>query len=121
MRHQPAEALAVNRSAITVVPAQPFLDWLRGADPTASAISLTELQSEATTYLVPEIADDRHAERVLKKHFDAIFTRELEGWYRDTSTWPKKRSLAMFNSWFEVSIQSVVLDVVHGPITREED
>ena len=121
MTRRPIEAVAVNRSAITVVPAQPFLDWLRSADPTADTISLADLQREATTYLVPEILDDQHAERVLRKHCEAIFINELSGWYMDTSTWPKKRSLSVFKSWFEASVQSVVLDVADGPILRDED
>ncbi|PYT22072.1 MAG: hypothetical protein DMG57_36530 [Acidobacteria bacterium] len=36
---------AINRSAVIVMPAQRFLDWLRQADPTSAELSLEDLSA----------------------------------------------------------------------------
>jgi hypothetical protein len=41
----------LNRSAVVVKPKQPFLDWLRTADPTSGGITLGELEQDPTIYL----------------------------------------------------------------------
>jgi hypothetical protein len=45
--------LSLNRSAIVVIPKQPFLDWLHAADPTTPGQGKPLKQSEATF-------DERH-------------------------------------------------------------
>ena len=45
---------AINRSAIAVKPAQPFLDWLHRVDPTSAQLTLDDLSLEPTIYLLPE-------------------------------------------------------------------
>ena len=45
---------AINRSAIVVKPAQPFLDWLHRVDPTSAQLTLDDLSLEPTIYLLPE-------------------------------------------------------------------
>ena len=44
----------INRSAIVVRPAQPFLDWLHRVDPTSAQLTLEDLRREPTIYLLPE-------------------------------------------------------------------
>ena len=51
----------INRSAVVVIPAQPFLDWLHQADPTSAQLSLNDLRKEATLYLLPEYDTEEEA------------------------------------------------------------
>ena len=44
----------INRSALVVKPAQPFLDWLHRVDPTSTDVTLDDLILEPTIYLLPE-------------------------------------------------------------------
>ena len=44
----------INRSALVVKPAQPFLDWLHRVDPTSTHLTLDDLRLEPTIYLLPE-------------------------------------------------------------------
>jgi hypothetical protein len=44
----------INRSAIIVKPAQPFLEWLHRVDPTSAHLTLDDLRREPTIYLLPE-------------------------------------------------------------------
>ena len=67
----------INRSAVVVIPAQPFLDWLHQADPTSAQLSLNDLRKEATLYLLPVTIPKKRrasicksgAERFLKKNW----------------------------------------------------
>lgn len=44
----------INRSAIVVKPARPFLNWLHQVDPTSAELRLEDLQVEPAIYLLPE-------------------------------------------------------------------
>ena len=44
----------INRSALLVQPAQPFLNWLHGVDPASAHLTLDDLRLEPTIYLLPE-------------------------------------------------------------------
>jgi len=44
----------INRSAIVVMPAQPFLDWLQKVDPASIELIPKDLRREPATYLLPE-------------------------------------------------------------------
>lgn len=102
-----------------VQPAQPFLDWLHEADPSSSDIGLDDLQREPTAYLLPDVNSPRELERVLRNSFDTIFTSELQGWLQDESAWPAKRTLSMFRSWFEVSVHSMLIDLVDTDLSYD--
>ena|ERR1051326_8520812 len=99
----------VNRVAIVVRPKEPFFDWLRAVEPEAPIDGLGS-DEPGTVYLakVGEIFD---AERVVRRHFQAIFEAELDAWYRDPKTWPRRRSYAMFRKWFEVRLMETVFDL----------
>ena len=106
----------LNRSAIVIQPAQPFLDWLHGADPTGTALELADLRHEPSIYLLPETASPDDADRLLRHCFDTIFTAELDGWLRDQSTWPTRRSYQMFRTWYECSYHSVPVDLAKADL-----
>jgi hypothetical protein len=76
---------ATNRSAIVVVPKEPFLNWLHSIDPTSSAITLDDLSEEPTVYLLPECEDDEAVDKCLREAFAEIFEEELRGWWTERS------------------------------------
>ena len=55
----------INRSALAVKPAQPFLDWLHRVDPTSTHLTLDYLRLEPTIYLLPEWESDEEALKYL--------------------------------------------------------
>lgn len=57
----------LNRSAIVVKPKQPFLDWLRTADPTSRNLTLQELVREPAIYLIPEWDTSTEVNEVLRE------------------------------------------------------
>ena len=111
---------AINRSAIVVKPAQPFLDWLHRVDPTSAQLTLDDLSLEPTIYLLPECQGKEEAIECLREVCTEIFEEQLDGWYRVPSTWPAERDLHAFLIWFEWSLHSMIIDLGEIPIEHEE-
>lgn len=106
----------INRSAIILIPKQPFLDWLNAVDPSSIEVSLSDLAEEPDVFLVPECESDAEFDRTLRKFFPTIFETLLEGWWTDRGTWPKNRTFARYGSWFEIHHHSLVLDLSEEPL-----
>ena len=109
----------LNRTALIVCPGQPYIDWAKSL-PGSDGIVPT-IDGEHTVYLVEEIDDDRHLERVLKRVYAEIFERELFNWYIDESAWPQKRTFSMFKQWFSIDYHTCVEDLLDGPLEDDED
>jgi hypothetical protein len=71
-------------------------------------------------YLVPEDPTGQAETPPLDSFVAEIFQQELEAWCTGKSRWPSKRDLRAFRSWFEVTGESIVIDLGRGPITRED-
>jgi hypothetical protein len=108
----------LNRSAVVVRPRQPFLDWVRAVD-YDDAPDVTMDDMRATIYLVPEYEDSDGAERFLKRAYDEIFCRQLNGWYTEESLWPKDRSWRVFKAWFDIEHIDVIEDLVDAALEDE--
>jgi hypothetical protein len=111
---------AINRSAVIVMPAQPFLDWLHRADRTSAELKLEDLRREPTIYLLPEYDTEEEARGYLRHHCREIFEEQLDGWYRVPSAWPIDRTFDSFNRWFEYRFHSMLVDLCDEPVTRDE-
>lgn len=108
----------LNRCVITVKAKQPFFDWLKNLPETAG-MTLDELNEDGIAYLLPEVDDD-DLETILPQCFDLIFEEELTGWRTDEKTWPAVRDLATFQSWFDVQLRSIVIDLVDAPLKDDD-
>ena len=108
----------LNRAALIVRPAAPFLDWM--AKLNDSGI-LPEPDDEQTVYLIPAVIDNKDIERKLKLVYARVFESELFDWHTDKADWPKNRTFAMFKRWFKIEVHSVVEDLCAGPILDDDD
>jgi len=111
---------AIKRSAVIVIPAQQFLDWLHRVDPTSAELKLEDLRREPTIYLLPEYDTEEEAHGYLREYGSEIFEEQLDGWYRVPSAWPVDRTFDTFISWFEWSFHSVLIDLCDDPLMRDE-
>jgi hypothetical protein len=109
----------INRTAIVVKPRQPFLDWLRWADPAGSELSLQDLQEDPSVYLIRNCETDEDIRKNLAEVFGEIFEEQLDGWYRVPSLWPNQRDMEAFSRWFEWRAHTIVFDLCGRPIRRE--
>jgi hypothetical protein len=69
---------SINRSAILVRPAQPFLDWLHQVDPTSAYLTLDNLRLEPTIYLLPECEGKEEAIQYRGEVCTEIFEEQLD-------------------------------------------
>jgi hypothetical protein len=69
---------------------------------------------------VPEDPTGQEETPPLGEYFAEIFARELEGWSTDRSQWPTRRDFATFQSWFDVTGESIVTDLATEPLGTEE-
>ena len=109
----------INRAAVIVRPKKPFLDWAASTDEEAPE-HVKDWKDHVSIYLVGEDPQGRQETAPLKRYFQAIFERELGGWYTDKRAWPKTRDLKTFREWFDVVGESVIIDLEGGPLKTEE-
>lgn len=107
----------LNRCALIVRPAQPYIDWANGLD--ESGVEYQD-DDERTVYLLPEFGDADEAEEVVKLVFEEVFERELFAWHTDEDAWPKNRTWAMFNAWFTVEVHTMIEDLCAERLVDDE-
>ena len=112
----------LNRIAITINGAQPYLDWTRSRDADFSKGTLTvaRTKSYGSEFLLPEFEVEDELQEWVEDNFAWLFEFQLAAWTEDESAWPVTRDLKTFREWFRIEIQSVVVDASADPIEGEE-
>ncbi|OAD44689.1 hypothetical protein [Polaribacter atrinae] len=105
----------INRSAISIKPLQPFIDWHNTIYPD-SKIDATTF-NDVNIYLINNNSFE-NIEVHLKKKFDKYFMMELDGWHTNKKEWPQKRNYKMFKNWFQVTISTAVFDLEKTPVSK---
>jgi hypothetical protein len=106
----------VNRSAITVIPRQPFIDWMQQLDePGEPPYDVTD---HNTLYLINTADTAAEIDEWLQENFDRLFTNELNDWHEDEEVWPENRTYAMFKEWFDIKFSTMVYDVEEDDINK---
>ena len=99
----------LRRMLVLLIPKQPYADWVRGTD-NDPTYALQE--DDRTSFLMPTVswAPDEGRE-FIERYWGNFFAQMLSE--RDTSGahWPKQRTLALFDQWFEVQWCGMVLDL----------
>jgi hypothetical protein len=118
----------INRSAIVVIPPEPFLKWVNSLDSglprdDAPPLTLAHIQRENNIYLLPTFERAKDIEQAvvdyIKENFDYIFLNELEGWDLDGDTYPSL-DYETFTKWFKVTFHAMIYDIMDKPIKREK-
>jgi hypothetical protein len=110
----------INRTAVVIKPKEPFVDWLNQVPNEDHDFTLERISGDNVTYLIPEFFGPVESLAYVKKKFALIFENALMGWYTDKKLWPKKRNWKIFQEWFEIEINSEVIDLVNEEIWKEE-
>jgi hypothetical protein len=106
---------SINRAAIVVRPKTPFFDWTRSLE--GGSPKTTETWT--SIYLV-DAGEDEKPTRILRRCCASIFEEQLEGWHRDMGDWPKQRTIAMFQQWFDAEVVALVFDLSAGTIEHDD-
>jgi hypothetical protein len=108
----------LNRSAVVVRPAQPFIDWVAGLEGPTVLPSETD---EPTVYLVFPFDESAQGLAVLEQVYPRLFESELYAWCTDERAWPRRRTFAMFRRWFLLELLAVLEDACEGAIVDESE
>jgi hypothetical protein len=112
----------VNRTAVTITGAQPYLDWMRqtDADFNKGAITVSRAKAYGSAFLLPEFDLEEDLQEWVEENASWLFEFQLSAWTDDEASWPATRDLATFRAWFRIDIHSVVVDVGDDDIEGEE-
>jgi hypothetical protein len=112
----------LNRTAVTIVGAQPYLDWTRSrdADFNKGALTVARTKSYGSAFLLPEFQLEEDLQEWVEENFSWLFEFQLSAWTEDESAWPTTRDLKTFREWFRIDIHSTVVDVGDEEIEGEE-
>ena len=112
----------VNRTAITITGAQPYVDWTRHHDADADKGSVTVARAKpyGTAYLLPEFELEEDLQEWVEENATWLFEFQLSIWTEDESSWPQTRDLKTFREWFRVDVHSTVVDAADDEIEGEE-
>jgi hypothetical protein len=111
---------SLNRSAILVIPKQPYADWANSLDDDGPRFQLSEASDELTVFLGPDLDTIEEIEAFVITNFDFFFEYWLFSWSTDPAQWPKRRTPRMFRDWFEIRVHTMVEDVVDAPYELED-
>lgn len=112
----------LNRTAVTVVGAEPYLAWTRGrdADFNRGQLSVVRTRTYGAAFLLPEVDLEEDLQEWMEENYSWIFEFQLAAWTSDESTWPAARDLKTFKEWFRIDLHSSVVDIADDEIEGEE-
>jgi hypothetical protein len=111
---------SLNRSAILIIPRQPYADWANALDDDGPRFELSEANDELTVFLGPDLDTVEEIEAYVTKNFDYFFETSLFGWSTDPTQWPRRRTRRMFRDWFDIRIHTIVEDTLDAPYELED-
>ena len=100
----------VNRTAVLLLPRQPFVDWVNRQEP-SQVFSHAEIAADPAVYLLDVVIDLREVPQLLHQLYEEVFEHQLAAWCTDQATWPSNRSVELFSEWFEILCGSEVIDL----------
>ncbi|HEY3324971.1 MAG TPA: hypothetical protein VGP72_31245 [Planctomycetota bacterium] len=101
----------LERSVLILKPTKKFLNWVRELDDANSGVTLEDLHSKQTVYLIPPYDDEQEAVEYLWDYCPVVFRHQLGRWCKDAKLFPKDLSWNTFMQWFEIELQPKVVDV----------
>jgi hypothetical protein len=112
----------INRTAVTIIGARPYLEWTRqkAADANAGAFTVARARTYGSAFLLPELELEEDVQEWIEENAGWLFEFQLSAWTEDESAWPVARDLRTFREWFRVDIHNVVVDIADDDIEGEE-
>ena len=112
----------INRTAVTVIGARPYLDWTRqkDADVNRGALTVAHARTYGSAFLLPELELEEDVQEWIEENVSWLFEFQLAAWTDDETQWPETRDLKTFREWFRVDIHSAVVDIAEDDIEGEE-
>jgi hypothetical protein len=112
----------VNRTAVSIVGKQPYIDWTRkhDADSSKGMLMVARVKPYGTAILLPEFEVEEDVLEWVEDNVSWLFELQLASWTEEESTWPPGRDIRLFREWFRVDIHATVIDEGEDEIEGEE-
>lgn len=112
----------LNRTAVTITGAQPYIEWMRqhDADADRGLLTVARARPYGSAFLLPEFELEEELQEWVEENAAWLFEFQLSAWTEDETLWPKTRDLKTFRAWFRIDLHSVVVDVADDEIEGEE-
>ncbi len=110
----------IDRDVVVIKSKQPVVDWANRDLAYSPPVSMEELKHDCTVILIPETDNLEEALEQVESLKLRLFEMELEDWSRDPVTWPKNRTIELFDAWFDLEVHSLVFDTLGGPVSKED-
>src|SRR5947209_15602749 len=112
----------INRTAITIVGAQPYIKWSlqKEADFNKGTLTVARAKTYGSAFLLPEFQLEEDLQEWVEDNFSWLFEFQLAAWTEDESAWPATRDLKTFREWFRIDVHSTVVDAADDDIEGEE-
>ena len=112
----------INRTAVSVVAAAPYIEWTRQHDADADKGLLTVVRAKpyGSAFLLPEVELEEDVQEWVEENAFWLFEFQLAAWTDDESSWPMTRDIKTFREWFHVDVHAIVVDVADDDIEGEE-
>jgi hypothetical protein len=107
----------VNRGVLVVKAKDPFRVWVASL-PGKDKVTLRDINQDCLAYLIPEFDDPHQRDAFLYTVYADIFVKQLLLWCSNDIKWPRNRSFALFNRWFQLEYQSTVEDIAEYDIVH---
>lgn len=101
----------VDRTAVVLKPTETFLNWLKQSGDDLPDLTLAQLRSNCSVFLVPQFDEPEAAVAYFDERHHEIFAAELSGWESDRARWPESLDLETFWRFFDLEVHDTVLDL----------
>ncbi|MGF6147614.1 Uncharacterised protein [Kingella potus] len=106
----------VDRTAVVLKPTQKFLDWLKSTDDSLPELTLAQIRSNCSVFLVPEADTPEAVIGYFGERSRQIFEAEISSWEVEHKDWPQDMGVQAFWEFFEVEIHDAVFDLEQADI-----
>jgi hypothetical protein len=111
----------INRQAAFVRAKQPFVDWINEVERSMGSSDRSDLErvnDDSHVYLFREFDMLEDTDEYFPAFKEDIFVNELAAWFTDPALWPSRRTIDVFDDWFEVTYHSMLLDLESGRVKK---
>ena len=103
-----------NRSVVNIYPTKLYVDWFNYVTNNGINYSIDKLES--ISFLINDFDTRMEFNDWLESNFKLLFDIRLSYSCTDKNQWPENRTLAVFNSWFDIIHSNLILDLLDEPI-----
>lgn len=106
----------IDRTAVVLKPTARFLEWLNSAEEDAPVLTLEQLRTNCSVFLVPQCEEPEEVVAYFDERYRQIFEAEVAGWYLSEEHWPQDMSLKAFWEFFDIEIHDTAFDLEDGEV-----